>query len=192
MSIPPPIPVPQEDSTPLKNLGSGPTQSSPGSTKVGAHAPDQAHAPDAPPAKRKPGRPPADPNAPTGVKGKRVRGKGLPKKTSPDKRRKEVTEKILNLPADVNHIQTGPLLPDDYRRAISMAGGTPFARAPSEAKRRMLAIGRMHAPEIMARMANIALNSRDERAAIAAGNLVLDRVYGKPKEAPPEATEDQE
>ena len=103
-----------------------------------------------------------------------------------------MTQRILSLPADQGPEATGSLLPQDYKRAIYMAGGTVFGAHPAEPKRRMLAIGRMHAPEIMARMANIALHSRDERAAIAAGHLVLDRVYGKPKEAPPEAQEDVE
>ena len=76
------------------------------------------------------------------------------------------------------------ITPESYQIALTRAGITQ-----AEAKRRALAIGRLYVPHIMDKMCQIAMKTRDERVAIAAGDLVLNRVLGKPKEAPPEVDE---
>ena len=116
MAIPAPVPEPEDTpgktETPPKNLGSGPFHEPLGTTppKNLGSGPSSTCTDDAPP-KRKPGRPKGQ--GPAGPK-RNMR----PIKTSPAKRRKEMTQRILSLPADQGPEATGSLLPQDYKRAI--------------------------------------------------------------------------
>ena len=96
-----------------------------------------------------------------------------------------VAEAVL---ADPTAALQGAAVSQPYRlgrAALAEINPTPIPNAASlanDAKRKMFAIGRIASPEIMARMVKIALTSRDERAALTAGDRVLDRIYGRPKE----------
>jgi hypothetical protein len=66
--------------------------------------------------------------------------------------------------------------------------GRPIGRGTPITMIQTLQLARKHSPDAMRTLIR-ALDCEDQRIAVTAANLLLERAWGKPREAPPEAQE---